>query len=502
MEEILKIEDITKDYIGVRALDNVSFNVKKGEIHALCGENGAGKSTLIKAISGAIKLTSGKITFEGKDLDDKSPKDRIGIGISVIYQELNLFPNLTIYENVYFGIEPKKNGILDRPKMIRDTEEVLKNLGVKVDVRKKVREVPIAYQQMVEIAKSLVKNVKLLIMDEPSSSLTEHEVRIMLNITKELNRNGLTIIYISHKLDEVLEIADRVTILRDGKYIKTIENEEITKDEIITSMVGRKLSNIYPDKRNQKGEKLFSFENISGGIVKNVSFDVYKGEVLGFGGLVGAGRTELMKMIFGADKMEKGQIRLKNDYIKIKSISQAVSKGIGLVPENRASEGIILNKSIYFNNLLPNLKDYESNKLGFIERKSSKADIERVNKSLNTKMVDMHQNVSTLSGGNQQKVVLAKWLLNNCEMLILDEPTRGIDVGAKKEIYDVIDELARSGKAIIVVSSEMPELIGISDRIIVMSEGEISGEIKDLNEMNEENIMKLASLGEGAINEN
>lgn len=502
MKNILEIEEITKDFDGVRALDRVSFNIRAGEIHALCGENGAGKSTLIKAISGAIKLTSGKIKFKGKDLENKTPKERIDMGISVIYQELNLFPNLTIAENIFFGMEPKKKGMVNRRKMIKDSKEILNKLGVNIDPNLRLGNISVAYQQMVEISKSLVRNTELLIMDEPSSSLTQHEVKIMLNLVKKLNEEGLTIIYISHKLEEVLEISDRVTILRDGTFIKSYDTVNIGKNDIIQAMVGRKIEETYPKKRLKTGKKILSCQNISGGIVKDVSFDVYEGEVLGFGGLVGAGRTDLMRIIFGADKLEDGLIKLKGNTINIKSPIDAISSGIALVPENRAKDGVILNKNIFFNEILPNLDTYERNILGHIKFSLAKEDLYRASKNINIKMVDLNQLVGTLSGGNQQKVILAKWLLRSSDILILDEPTRGIDVGAKKEIYDLIDSLARKGKAIIMVSSELPELIGMSDRIVVMSEGKITGEIKDYKDMKEEKIMKLASLNMGGNYEN
>lgn len=499
MEKILELKSCTKDYPGVRALDNVTFHVNKGEILALCGENGAGKSTLIKSISGAINLSSGEILFEGKRINGLSTRKIIDEGISVIYQELNLFPNLKVYENIFFGREIRRHRVLDRKYMIEKSRIYFKELGVDINPNKKLGDLSVAYQQIVEIVKSIARKSKLIIMDEPSSALAENEVEMMLELTKKLNKKGISIIYISHKLDEVLYLADRIIIFRDGKFISSLAKENATKNEIIKLMVGRNLNEIFPEKKKIKGEKKFECKNLNTEMLKNINFDLYDGEVLGFGGLVGSGRTELMRAIFGADKIKSGIMEKDGKKLKINSPEDAIENGIALVPEDRKGQGLILNKSIFFNTILPNLNEF-TGAFDFLKKDCALKKSYKFKNDVNVKMSDFNQKVNSLSGGNQQKVVLAKWLMKNCDILILDEPTRGIDVGAKQEIYKIINTLSGLGKSIIVVSSEMPELIGISDRILVMNEGKISGELKG-NQMNQENIMELASIGEGGKNE-
>lgn len=488
---IMIIDDLSKDYHGVQALKNVSFDIKEGEILGLIGENGAGKSTLIKLIAGAIEKSSGSIIFNNNKVSFNNPKSAIDAGIGVVYQEFNLFPNLTVYENIFFGIEIKnKYGYLNRQKMIRKFEQIIKKLGFDFSVRKKVSTLTTAYQQIVEIAKCIQRDVKLLIMDEPSAPLTENEVHKMFHVIKELNKSGVTIVYISHKLDEIIELSNRIAVLRDGEFITMIENENINEDILINHMVGRPLDEIFP-------EKLFSVEpdkmvvkDLSGGMIKDVSFNLKRGEILGFGGLVGSGRTELMRLIFGADMHSKGMISIDGTDVKIKSPRDAISCGIAFVPEDRKHHGLILNKNILFNASLPTLKSFTKG----LKIQYDRVDTE-VRKSTDTlllKSSSLKQLTLHLSGGNQQKVVLSKWLISNSDILILDEPTRGIDVGAKQEIYLLIRELAARGKSIIVVSSEMPELIGLSHRILVMKQGMISGEVFE-SDMTQENILKLAS---------
>ena len=490
---LLGLKNITKEYYGVPALNNVSFDIYEGEIHGLIGENGAGKSTLIKSIAGAINLSKGEIYFDGKKLEVQHPIDAINEGIGVVYQEFNLFPNLTVYENIFFGIEHKhQTKFLDRNKMINESIQLISELGFSFDVTQPVKLLSTAFQQVVEIAKCINHKIKLIIMDEPSAPLTENEVGDMFKVVRRLNEKGVTVIYISHKLNEILELTDRITVLRDGQYITTIDTLGATENDLISYMVGRNIKDIYPSKEISKGQTILECKNISGGKVKNASFQLKQGEVLGFGGLVGAGRTELMRLVFGADSMETGEILIKNKKVKIKSPTDAIENGIGLIPEDRKLHGLILNKSIYLNCLLPSLKKYSKKPLSFIDFKKSKVDIDKYYQQLKIKARNQEQVVLNLSGGNQQKVVLEKWLLRDCDILILDEPTRGIDVGAKQEIYSLIKELALKHKAIIVISSDMAELIGVSHRILVMHEGSISGELQGVR-INQEAIMELAS---------
>lgn len=491
-EVILSLKNISKEYYGVPALKNVTFDIYKGEIHGLIGENGAGKSTLIKSIAGAIELTGGEMEFDHKLLKPKSPVDAIECGIGVVYQEFNLFPNLSVYENIFFGIEIKENGLLKRKEMIDKATALINELGFDFDVRTKVKKLSTAFQQITEIAKCINRNVKLIIMDEPSAPLTDNEVEKMFEVVKRLNASGITIIYISHKLNEILELTDRISVLRDGSYIDTIVTEKTDEKELIKLMVGRDLKDIYPTKQISDDDVVLRCENICSEKVHNASFELKKGEVLGFGGLVGAGRTELMRLIFGADAKTDGKIFIADKQVKIASPKDAIDNGIGLIPEDRKIQGLILNKSIYLNCLLPSLKEYTRKTLSMVDTKRSKDDIGGLYDKLNIKAQGQNQLVLNLSGGNQQKVVVLKWLLKNCDVLILDEPTRGIDIGAKQEIYQLIKDLAAQGKAIIVISSEMPELIGVSHRIIVMHDGEITGELTG-EAISQEAIMQLAS---------
>lgn len=487
---ILKMDDVVKQYNGIKVLKGVTFSVIKGEIHGLIGENGAGKSTLIKSIAGAILIDGGKIYFDGKELDHSSPKSAIKSGIGVVYQEFNLFPNLTVYENIFYGNELLKNGILDRKQMIDESKKIIDQLGFNFDVNLKVKQLSTAFQQITEIAKCIKNQVKLLIMDEPSAPLTENEVDKMFEMVYKLNQKGVTIIYISHKLDEILKITNRISVLRDGEYIATLQTNQTNEAELIRLMVGRDLHDIYPEKLIGTGETILECKNLSGGIVKNVNFKLHRGEVLGFGGLVGSGRTETIRLLFGADKKESGEIKINGIIQNISSPIDAIKYGIGLIPEDRKIQGLILNKSIYFNALLPSLNTFC--KFGIISENKAKKMIKEYSNKLSIKANGIEHITVNLSGGNQQKVVIEKWLMKNCEILILDEPTRGIDVGAKHEIYRLIQDLAKSGKAIIVISSEMPELIGISHRIMVMKDGTIQGELVG-NNMNQEAIMRLAS---------
>ncbi|MDI9518307.1 MAG: sugar ABC transporter ATP-binding protein [Bacillota bacterium] len=488
---ILSMRNVTKEYYGIKAIDSISLDIVRGEIHGIVGENGAGKSTLIKTVSGAISLTNGEIYFENELLKPESPVDAIKKGISVVYQEFNLLPNMAVYENVFFGMEIKKNGFLDRQAMREKSKLILEELGFDIDVNSKVKNLSPAYWQATEIAKSINHEVKLIIMDEPSAPLTEKEVDQLFNVVRKLNDNGITVIYISHKLNEIMELTDRISILRDGNLIKTVETKNTTEQELIKNMVGREINEIYPDKEYSDQEVILRCEGLTSDKVHNVSFEVRKGEIVGFGGLVGAGRTETMRLLFGADNKTSGKIFVENQEVNIKCPVEAIKNGIGLIPEDRKNQGLILNKSIYLNSLLPSLYDYT--KYMFIDFKKSREDIKEYTDILKLKALNLEQICLNLSGGNQQKVVITKWLLKNCKILILDEPTRGIDVGTKQEIYQLIKDLALEGKAIIIISSEMPELIGLSHRILVMHEGNLTGELKG-EQITQEAIMTLAAL--------
>lgn len=487
---ILSLRDVSKSYYGVPAIEHITFDIYNGEIFGIVGENGAGKSTLIKTVAGAIPANGGEIRFKGEKLELKNPYEAISKGIGVVYQEFNLFPNLMVYENIFFGVEIKKNGFLDRKQMIEKSREILKELGFDFDVREKVRNLSPAFQQATEIAKCINHQVELIIMDEPSAPLTEKEVDQMFKVVRKLNDDGITIIYISHKLNEIMDLTDRVSVLRDGHYITTFITKETSENELIKNMVGREIADIYPAKELSDQEVILRVEGLNSSKVHDVSFELRKGEVLGFGGLVGAGRTEAMRLLFGADKKDGGRIYLHDEEVSIKSPTDAISHGIGLIPEDRKAHGLILNKSIFLNCLLPSLKRYSNH--GFIDFKDSKKEIGEYYEILKIKATGQDQLCLNLSGGNQQKVVLEKWLLKNCDVLILDEPTRGIDVGTKQEIYQLIKDLAKQGKGIIVISSEMPELIGVSHRVLVMHEGHITGELQGEN-ITQEAIMTLAS---------
>ena len=489
---ILSLRGVKKQYSGspVPAIEDITLDIRYGEIYGLVGENGAGKSTLIKTIAGAIAPTGGEIFFKGEKLICKNPTEAIKRGIGVVYQEFNLFPNLTVYENIFFGIELKKNGFLDRKAMIQESKKILQQLGFELDVTKRVSHLSPAYQQATEIAKCINHKVELMSMDEPSAPLTEKEVGQMFKVVRKLNESGVTIIYISHKLNEIFDLTNRISVLRDGHLVSTFQTDEVTEQRLIKEMVGREIKDIYPVKTYSNKEVILKVENLQGDKVHGVSFELKKGEVLGFGGLVGAGRTETMRLLFGADKKIGGSVFINGSEVQIKNPMDAIQNGIGLIPEDRKMQGLVLNKSIFLNCLLPSINKYS--KTGFIQFKNAREDIEKLYSTLKVKAVNQNQVVAHLSGGNQQKVVLEKWLLRNCDILILDEPTRGIDVGTKQEIYQLIKELAEQGKAVIVISSEMPELIGVSHRVIVMREGQITGEIKG-DEITQEAIMTLAS---------
>ena len=490
MKPILELKGITKCYPGVNALNGVNFCLNHGEVHALVGENGAGKSTLIKVITGAIEATSGEIWFDGKRIEKNTPAKAIELGIAAVYQEFNLVPKMTVAENIFLGRFPERNGFTDYKRMYSEAQNILEQLGVEINAYETVNHLTVGYQQLVEIAKAVSQNVRVLIMDEPSAPLTVNEMKYLHEIVRRLKARGVAIIYISHRMEEIFDICETVTVFRDGQYIQTLPVNTTSKEELITLMVNRKLGNSYPKKEYLRGKKVLEVRNLTTSVVHDVSFSAYEGEILGFAGLVGAGRTEVVRAIFGADKRTCGSIYIDGKEVKNHSPKEAVTNGIGLIPEDRKQHGALLHLSVKDNISYASLKDLFPH--GFLNRKiEAAAATDFVNK-LSIKTPGIEQTVRNLSGGNQQKVVLAKWLQKNSRILIFDEPTRGIDVGAKQEIYQLMNKLVAQGKVIIMISSEMPELLGMSDRILVMHEGSLVGELS-AQEATQERILKLAS---------
>ncbi len=487
---ILKVQDITKVYPGVRALDGVSFEVRRGEVHAICGENGAGKSTLIKVLTGAIEPTSGTIEFKGKTYEKLNPKLSMELGISVIYQEFSLIPYLTVAENIFYGREIKKGVVRDVKAMEEKAKELCQDMGVELDVHKRVCDLGVAYQQIVEILKAVSRNTEFIIMDEPTAPLTLKETNVFFKIIDRLKKENVTIIFISHRLEEVFELCDRVTVFCDGKFVLTKDVKEMDRKSLIASMVGREISDDYPVPNREIGEPVMEVRGLTNKSVKDVSFEIKKGEILGFGGLVGAGRTELARALYGADPIQSGEIVFKDKKYVPKTPRTGLDAGIGLIPEDRKAQGVVLSRPIRENIVYSILK--RITKVSFIDRKKEKEYSSRYIEDLNIKTPSADQLVQNLSGGNQQKVVLAKAMATDCDILIFDEPTRGIDVGAKQEIYALMCRLVEAGKSVIMISSEMPELLGMSDRIIVMSNGRIAGEL-ERNEYSQAKVLEMAS---------
>ncbi|VWL85032.1 sugar ABC transporter ATP-binding protein [Oceanivirga miroungae] len=490
-EKLLELKNITKTFPGVIALDNVDFNVYKGKIMALAGENGAGKSTLMKIITGIYIKDSGKILYEGKEVEYKSIVDSINLGIGIIHQELNLLPELSVIENIFLGRERvNKFGKIDYKVMEKEVLEIFSKLGIEYDLHKKVKEFSIAEQQMIEIAKVLSQNANLIIMDEPTDALTDKEIVKLFNVILELKKQGKGIVYISHRLKEIFEICDDVTIFRDGKYICEEKVANIDEKKLIEYMVGRKIEDYFPYEKVEKGKTVLEVYNLTNKYIKNVSFELKKGEVLGISGLVGAGRTELCKTIFGSLKRDTGQIKIDDKNVEINSVEDALKNKIYYVSEDRKKDGLILGMSIKENMSISSIKDFE-NSFYMIDQEKEISEVNKYIVKFGVKAPSIKTLIKKLSGGNQQKVSIAKALMTNPKVLILDEPTRGIDVGAKRDIYLLINELKRNGIAVILVSSEMPEILGLSDRIIVMANGKITKEF-DKSEATQEKIMKAS----------
>lgn len=486
----LELSHITKYYPGVKALNDVSVELKKGEVHALVGENGAGKSTLIKILAGAVEPNGGEIILNGKHYEKMTPQSAKELGVEVIYQEFNLMPSLSVAENIFCGSYMGNGVIISRKKMEQEAEKILRDMGLFISPGVLVKNLSVAYMQVVEIAKAISRNAEILVMDEPTAPLTNAEVEILFQVIGRLKEKGVTIIYISHRLNEIFQIADRITVLRDGNKIATHNTVDVSRKQLIYEMVGREITETYPTRNNSVGETILQLKNVTGNGVRNISFEVHKGEILGLAGLVGAGRTETIRMLFGADPKVSGQFLLNGKEISPKSPKEAVEHGILLIPEDRKRQGVILNLPIYMNITLPILP--KISKFTVINKKLEKKMVDQQQAALRIKTPTLQQLVKNLSGGNQQKVVLAKWLVCQGQVLIFDEPTRGIDVGAKQEIYGLMNELCEQGMAIIMISSEMEEVIGMSDRIVVLSEG-IQTAVLDRADFNQETILHHAS---------
>lgn len=489
------MRNISKQYPGVRALDDVSLDVRAGECHALLGENGAGKSTLMKVLSGVERKDAGEILIGGKSVTIESPQQAMDLGISTIYQEFNLVPFLSAGENIFLGHEPGGvlPGMVNFKKLYNDAQELIESVGAKFDAHTPINRLSVAQQQLVEISKATGRKSRILVMDEPSATLTEHELDALFNLIRKLRGEGVSIVYISHRLEEIFSICDRATIMRDGHVIATRDVADLTRDEIIRLMVGRELKEAIPKQAAALGPPALTVKGLNRkGVLHDISLEVRQGEVVGLAGLVGSGRTETARAIFGADGKDSGEIKVHGKIVKIRSPRDAIRYGIGLVTEDRKLQGLVLGMTVRANNTLANLSSLSI--LGFIRSGKEREVAEKYRADLSIKTPSIEQIAQNLSGGNQQKLVLAKWLFCDSKVLIFDEPTRGIDVGAKSEIYMLMNHLAEHGVGILMISSELPEVLGMSDRIIVMHEGKIAGELSR-EQATQEKIMHLATGG-------
>jgi len=494
LKYVLEMENISKEFPGVKALDNVQLKLKPGTVHALMGENGAGKSTLMKCLFGIYEKNSGKILLDGVEVNFKSTKEALENGVSMVHQELNQVLQRNVLDNIWLGRYPMKGFFVDEKKMYNDTINIFKDLDIKVDPRKKVADLPIAERQMIEIAKAVSYKSKVIVMDEPTSSLTEKEVDHLFRIIKKLKESGVGIVYISHKMEEIKMISDEITILRDGKWISTNDVSKISTEQIISMMVGRDLTERFPKKDNTAKEMILEVKNLTAlnqPSIQDVSFELYKGEILGIAGLVGSKRTEIVETIFGMRPKEHGEIILNGKTVKNRNPEEAIKNGFALVTEERRSTGIFSMLDVAFNSVISNLDRYK-NKFRLLKNKDIEKDTKWIVDSMRVKTPSYSTKIGSLSGGNQQKVIIGRWLLTEPEVLMLDEPTRGIDVLAKYEIYQLMIDLAKKDKGIIMISSEMPELLGVTDRILVMSNGRVAGIVKT-SETNQEEIMELSA---------
>lgn len=489
-EYVLELKEITKIFPGVKALDRVSFQLKAGEIHALMGENGAGKSTFIKVITGVHKADGGEMYLNGEKVDFKGPNDSQAAGIAAIYQHVTAYPHLSVAENIFMGHERVKHGMIQWKEMYEESDRLLAQLNADFKSSAEMGTLSVAQQQMVEIAKALSANAKIIIMDEPTASLTKNESENLYRIAEKLRDEGASIIFISHRFEDMYRLATRVTVFRDSKYVGTYDVDKISNADLITAMVGREITDMFPKPDVKLGDEVLRVENLSReGFFKDVSFSVRRGEILGLTGLVGARRTEVIQTIYGVEKLDSGKIFLEGKEIKIRNPHDAIKNGIGLLTEDRSNLGLILDWGIGRNITLTEIEKY-GNKF-FTNDKAERAAAKELAEEVDTKAVSLFDKVSTLSGGNQQKVAVSKILASELKVLIMDEPTKGIDVGAKAEIYDIMGQLAQRGYAIIMISSEMPEVLNMSDRIIVMCEGKITGELSR-DEATQEGILEFA----------
>lgn len=489
-ENILEIKGVSKSFVGVKALQNVSFQVRKGDVHALLGENGAGKSTLMKILSGAYNKDCGQIFVNGKEAEIRNTKDSERLGIAIIYQELNLIPDITVAENIFLARQPKKHGLLDWKKMTEDAEEILDYMDVAINPRAIVSSLSVAQQQMVEIAKAMSTNARIIILDEPTAALTRSESEKLYTLVDKLKADGVSIIFISHRFEDMYRLASRVTVFRDSQYIGTYDVDGITNADLIKAMVGREIKDLFPKPEVKLGDEMLKVENLSRtGYFKDVSFKVRAGEILGLTGLVGAGRTETVEAVCGITQPDSGKVYLEGKEVHIKKPSDAMEKGIILLPEDRQKEGLIMSWGLGRNVTLPTISKYA--KSGINDEKTERDLAKKLLEEVDTKAVDIFQPASSLSGGNQQKVVVAKALSQEMKVVIMDEPTKGVDVGAKAEIYAIMGDLAKKGYAIILISSEMPEILGMADRIVVMCNGRKTGEL-NRGEATQERILELA----------
>ncbi|WP_028803553.1 sugar ABC transporter ATP-binding protein [Streptomyces sp. 142MFCol3.1] len=498
-DELLRIEGIRKTFPGVVALDSVDFDLRRGEVHVLLGENGAGKSTLIKMLSGAYHPDAGRVLVDGEEVRIHGAQDSERLGIATIYQEFNLVPDLTVAENIFLGRQPRRFGMIDRKTMEADAAELLRRVGVNVSPRARVRELGIARLQMVEIAKALSLRARVLIMDEPTAVLTSEEVEKLFAIVRALREDGVGIVFITHHLEEIAALGDRVTVIRDGKSVGQVP-ASTPEDELVRLMVGRSIEQQYPRVRPVSGDgagdgaaagsALLTVEGLTrDGVFHDVSFEVRAGEVVGIAGLVGAGRTEVARAVFGADPYDKGAVKVAGAALRRHDVNAAMEAGIGLVPEDRKGQGLVLDASVEENLGLVTLRAATHG--GLVDLKGQRTAAARIAGQLGVRMAGLGQHVRTLSGGNQQKVVIGKWLLAETRVLILDEPTRGIDVGAKVEIYQLVNELTAAGAAVLMISSDLPEVLGMSDRVLVMAQGRIAGELS-ADEATQDSVMALA----------
>jgi ribose transport system ATP-binding protein len=490
-EELFRMEGISKSFPGVKALDNVSFSVNKGEVHGLVGENGAGKSTLMKIMSGVYSCDEGKIFIENQEVRIDSVSKAQQLGVSIIFQELNLAPHMSVADNIFIGRPIMKNGLIDDRRMFKEAQKILDKLGIDINAHAIVRTLSVAQQQMVEIAKAISRDCRILVLDEPTATLTEREIDQLFEIIRNLQADGIGMVYISHRMEELNRICERASVLRDGKYIGTVYLKEVTLDKLVNMIVGRPLEDKFPKYERKIGDIVLEARNIKRKNIVNVDrLFVRKGEILGISGLVGAGRTEIMRCIFGADKAESMEIFMDGKPIKIKNARQALAHGIGYATENRKFDGLALSLDVQYNINMAHLK--QLSRFGFIDDKEGMRNAEEYIDKLKIKTPGLRQKVRNLSGGNQQKIVLSKWLCNDVRVLIVDEPTRGIDVGAKFEVYELFNRLSDQGVAIIMISSELPEILGMSDRVLVIHKGTINGEL-DARKTTQEEILYLAA---------